>query len=87
MIRLTLVAAVFAAICSCFVVSASARDNHMQMYDYNGILEWEDDREEKTVPDPGSVEDRLIQAKQFFDKGLISEKEYQTKRSEIRKGL
>ena len=95
MIRLILVAAVFAAICNCFVDSALARGNNMQFYDADGSLAWPDDDEftiSPTVPAPtkrgsGSAEDRLKQAKQLFDKGLISEKEYQTKRSEIRKGL
>jgi hypothetical protein len=44
--RLILVAAVSAAICNCFAVSAFAggndNDPHMQMYSYDGTLSWDE---------------------------------------------
>ncbi len=98
--RLTLIAAVFAAICNCFVVSALAEENRMKMFGSDGKLEWDTNRSpgEKTVPEQnkenrmdgtgrGRAEDRLKQVKQLFDRGLISKSEYQTKRSEILRGL
>ena len=50
MIRLTLIAAVFAAVCNCFVVSALARDDSMKLFGSDGSLRW--DRDDQDVGPP-----------------------------------
>ncbi len=51
MIRLILVAAVFAALCNNYVDSALARGSDMKMFDADGTFAWPDDDEFTSPPD------------------------------------